>query len=151
MKTPFYYPFNKHLFFAILNATFCHFLRNTTIGRNVIIGCTIENQKQADIRLPIFTALPIVHRNIICQPLLSPIKIKPYLQNVELVVVGGESDVQGRVMDYDWVLDIRKQCLETQTHFEFRQCSTNFRKDGKYYHLSVRELMRQAKKADINI
>ena len=30
MKTPFYYPFNKHLFFAILNATFCHFLRNTT-------------------------------------------------------------------------------------------------------------------------
>ena len=110
-----------------------------------------ENQKQADIRLPIFTALPIVHRNIICQPLLSPIKIKPYLQNVELVVVGGESDVQGRVMDYDWVLDIRKQCLETQTHFEFRQCSTNFRKDGKYYHLSVRELMRQAKKADINI
>lgn len=30
LKTPFYYPFNKHLFFAILNATFCHFLRNTT-------------------------------------------------------------------------------------------------------------------------
>lgn len=78
---------------------------------NVIIGCTIENQKQADIRLPIFTALPIVHRNIICQPLLSPIKIKPYLQNVELVVVGGESDVQGRVMDYDWVFRYPKTVL----------------------------------------
>ena len=111
----------------------------------------IENQKQADIRLPIFTALPIVHRNIICQPLLSPIKIKPYLQNVELVVVGGESDVQGRVMDYDWVLDIPKTVLGNTDTFWISAMFYQFQKDGKYYHLSVRELMRQAKKADINI
>lgn len=117
---------------------------------NVIVGCTIENQKQADIRLPIFKELPILHRNIIAQPLLSPLHIRTYLKDVELVVVGGESDKNGRVMDYDWVLDIRKQCQEMQVPFEFRQCATHFIKDGKLYHLPVRELVKQAKKAAID-
>lgn len=44
LKTPFYYPFNKHLFFAILNATFCHFLRNTTpiITNTTMISISVK-------------------------------------------------------------------------------------------------------------
>ncbi len=117
---------------------------------NVTIGCTVENQETADRRLPIFCEVPIKHRNIICQPLLGPIDLSGYLDNVELVVVGGESDKDGREMDFSWVLNIRKQCIEAGVNFEFRQCSSNFIKNGKLYKLNRNELTAQARKANIN-
>ncbi|MEE0274241.1 MAG: DUF5131 family protein, partial [Oscillospiraceae bacterium] len=42
---------------------------------NVIIGCTCENQKRADERLPVFLSLPIKHRLIVCEPLLESIDL----------------------------------------------------------------------------
>ena len=117
---------------------------------NVTVGCTVENQDRADYRLFIFNKLPIKHKNIICQPLIEKINLDAYLDNVELVVVGGESDVNARPLDYDWVLAIREQCVEHKVHFEFRQCGTHFIKDGKAYTLATRELCSQARKANIN-
>lgn len=118
---------------------------------NVTVSCTIENQERADFRLPIFSKLPIKHKNIVCQPMLERMDIEQYLDDVEYVVVGGESDRNARVLDYDWVLDIREQCKRTQTHFEFRQCGTHFRKDGKEYTIATRYLCSQARKAEINL
>jgi protein gp37 len=117
---------------------------------NVTVGCTIENQNRADFRLEIFSKLPIKHKNVICQPLIEQVDIEKYLDDVELVVVGGESDYHARPLIYDWVLSLRQQCINTNTHFEFRQCGTHFIKDGKSYTLNVRELCSQAKKAGIN-
>lgn len=117
---------------------------------NVIVGCTVENQDRADFRLAIFDKLPIKHKNIICQPLIEKVDISEHLENIELVVVGGESDYNARVLNYDWVLSIRQQCIEREVHFEFRQCGTHFIKDGKTYNLNVRDLCSQAKKAGIN-
>ena len=67
-----------------------------------------------------------------------------------IITVGGESDKNARPLDYDWVLDIREQCVAQNVHFEFRQCGTHFIKDGKSYTLNVRDLCSQARKADIN-
>lgn len=117
---------------------------------NVTVGCTVENQDRADYRLSIFRELPVRHKNIICQPLLENINLAPFLENVELVVVGGESDKNARPLNYDWVLGIREQCMKNNVHFEFRQCGTHFIKDGKPYTLHVRDLCSQAKKANIN-
>lgn len=117
---------------------------------NVIVDCTVENQDRADFRLAIFDKLPIKHKNIICQPLIEKVDISEHLENIELVVVGGESDYNARVLNYDWVLSIRQQCIEREVHFEFRQCGTHFIKDGKTYNLNVRDLCSQAKKAGIN-
>jgi Bacteriophage protein gp37 len=117
---------------------------------NVTVGCTIENQNMADFRLSIFSKLPIKHKNVICQPLLEEVHIEKYLDDVELVVVGGESDYNARPLNYDWVLFLRQQCINTSTHFQFRQCGTYFIKDGKKYTLSVRELCSQAKRAGID-
>ena len=117
---------------------------------NVVVGCTIENQDRADFRLSIFDKLPIKHKNIICQPLIEKIDISKHLKDVELVVVGGESDTNARPLDYDWVLSIRQQCIDGNVHFQFRQCGTNFIKDGKLYKLNVRMLCSQARKADID-
>lgn len=117
---------------------------------NVIVCCTIENQKNADYKLSIFNKLPIKHKCITAQPLLEQIDIEKYLDNIELVVVGGESDVNARTLDFNWVLDIRNQCINKNVNFEFRQCGTNFIKDGKKYKLQVKELCKQAKLANIN-
>ena len=118
---------------------------------NVTVGCTIENQEMADYRLSIFENLPIKHKNIICQPLIEKIDIGQYLNGIELVVVGGESDTHARPLDYDWVLSIREQCIRKHVHFDFRQCGSNFLKDGTLYRLNVRQLFSQARKAGINV
>lgn len=117
---------------------------------NVIVCCTIENQKEADYRLNLFSKMPIKHKNIVCQPLLEELDISIYLNNIELVVVGGESDINARTLNYDWVLKIRKQCLDNKVDFEFRQCGTHFIKDGKNYTLQTKDLCHLARKANIN-
>ena len=76
--------------------------------------------------------------------------IEKYLDDIELVVVGGESDKDARPLDYDWMLSIRQQCINKDTRFEFRQCGTHFIKDGKLYNLKIKDLCSQARKADIN-
>lgn len=117
---------------------------------NVVVCCTIENQKNADYRLSIFKNLPIKHKCITAQPLLEKIVIEKYLDDIELVVVGGESDIKARPLDYSWVLDIRAQCIRKNVSFEFRQCGTYFIKDGKRYQLQTKDLMKQAKLSNIN-
>lgn len=117
---------------------------------HVTVGCTIENQEMAEYRLSIFNKLPIKHKNIICQPLIEKISIEQYLSDIELVVVGGESDKYARPLDYDWVLSLREQCLKNQVSFEFRQCGTYFKKDGITYTLKTKDLCSQARKANIS-
>lgn len=117
---------------------------------NVTVGVSVENQKRADERLSILKQLPIVHKNIILQPMISAIDLSGYLDGVELVMVGGESDRQARVLDYAWVLDVRRQCVEAKTAFTFRQCGTYFRKDDVLYHMKTKDLGWQARKAGID-
>ncbi|MDD3239051.1 MAG: DUF5131 family protein [Lachnospira sp.] len=117
---------------------------------NVVVCCTVENQKNADYKLDIFQKLPIKHKCITAQPLLEEIHLEKYLDGIELVVVGGESDYQARPLHYDWVLKIREECIQKNVSFEFRQCGTNFIKDGKQYRLQTKDLCSQAKKAGID-
>lgn len=118
---------------------------------NVVVCCTVENRKNAERRLEIFSRLPIKHKCITAQPLLEKIDIEKYLDNIELVVAGGESDIYARPLDYEWILDLRQQCINRRVDFEFRQLGTYFIKDGKKYTVSVRNLCRQAAKAGINV
>ena len=118
---------------------------------NVIIGCTVENQDRADYRLPIFNRLPIKHKSIIVSPLLERIDISPYLNDsIEEVAVGGESGVNARYCDYDWILDIRRQCIEKDIAFRFHQTGAYFKKDGKMYRVKRRYQIEQAIKAGID-
>ena len=67
---------------------------------NVTVCCTIENQRNADKKLSVFRTLPIKHKCITAQPLIERVDLEPYLDGVELVVVGGESDREARPLDY---------------------------------------------------
>lgn len=119
---------------------------------NVTICCTVENQDRADYRLPIFLALPIRHKQIVCSPLLEAIDLTPYLNaEIEQVTAAGESGPQARLCDYDWILKIRDTCLRHGTNFFFQQTGANFRKNGRTYQIERRHQHRQARLANINI
>ena len=117
---------------------------------NVTVGCTVEDQATADIRLSIFAKLPIKHRNIILQPLLERVNIEQYLYGIDLVVLGGESDINARPLDYEWVLSVREQCIRQNVSFVFRQCGTHFIKHGEKHTLPTRKLISEAAKASVN-
>lgn len=97
---------------------------------NVNIGCTVENQELADYRLPLFLSYPIKRRFIACAPLLEAIDVSPYLHGVNHVTVGGETGRDARVCDYDWVLNIREQCVKANVTFWFKNTGSLFKRDG---------------------
>lgn len=117
---------------------------------NVTVSCTVENQKCADYRLSIFSELPVKHKNISCQPLIEEINIEKYLNNIDYVTVGGESDKNARVFDFKWVLSLRNQCINKNVKFNFRQCGTNFLKDGKISVINVMKLCSTARSFELD-
>lgn len=119
---------------------------------NVIIGCTVENQDRADYRLPIFLNAPIRHRSIIASPLLESLRLEAYLDpsKIRELSVGGESGVNARPCDYEWVLSLRRQCMERNIPFRFHQTGAHFYKDGKCYRIQRKYQLSQARKANID-
>ena len=118
---------------------------------NVLIGCTVENQAMADMRLPIFGSLPIQHKSIIIAPILEEMNISSYLNDsIEEVSVSGESGRFARVCRYDWILALRRQCLEKNVPFQFHQTGAKFVKDRKLYHIPRKDQIAQARKAGID-
>jgi protein gp37 len=111
----------------------------------------MENQRRTDERLPIFRELPIRHKSIICEPLLEPIDFRDGLGSwTEQVTVGGESGRDARVCDYEWVLDIRQQCVKADVPFHFKQTGALFRKGGLTFRIPRNQQMPQAHKAAID-
>ena len=118
---------------------------------NVTVCCTVENEDMARFRLPIYKEAKIRHKIIICEPLISKIDLSPYLdKSIEEILVGGESGNEARVCNYDWVLDIREQCISAGVPFSFRQTGARLQKDGKIYRIRRGLQHTQAKKAGID-
>lgn len=118
---------------------------------NVIIGCTVENQKTADMRLPIFLSHPIKRRFIACAPLLEAIDLTPYLNGVEHVTVGGETGREARLCDYTWVLRIREQCVISNRTFWFKNTGSFFKHEGVINRINPFRQTAEAKKFGIDI
>ena len=120
---------------------------------NVTICITVENQKMADERIPIFIELPIKHREIIHEPMLEEFNIEKYLgsKKIDKIICGGESGKNARPCNYDWILSTRNQCLKYNIPFYFKQTGANFIKNGKKYKISRFNQLKQANKANINL
>lgn len=116
---------------------------------NVTIGCTVENQDRANFRLPIFLALPIKHRMVMVEPMLEKIDLTVWLDpsKIEAVSAGGESGKYARPLDFDWVTDLHRQCVDAGVAFSFHQTGTYLIKDGRKYHIPREHQHTQAAKA----
>lgn len=113
--------------------------------------CTMENQRCVDERLPLFLHTPLVHREIIVEPMLEAVDFHGKLGGIERITVGGESGLNARPCHYEWVLDVRRQCREAGIGFHFKQTGGNFHKDEKHYRLPHRVQLSQAARAGIDL
>lgn len=120
---------------------------------NVTICCTVENQSCADYRLPIYKAVPIKHKIIICEPLLEKIDLTSYSVGewIEQIVAGGESGYDARPCDFDWVMELRRISIENNVSFWFKQTGSKFVKEGKLYTVKRQFQHSQARKAELNV
>ncbi len=84
--------------------------------------------------------------------MIERIDLRPYLipSLIEEVSVGGESGKYARALDYDWVLDMHRQCKEAKIPFSFHQTGSYLIKDGRCYHIPRSLQHSQAKKAGLN-
>jgi protein gp37 len=102
--------------------------------RNAWAGTTVENQEQADRRIPHLLRLPAVVRFLSCEPLLGPVDMMWPLINaktisgrfngqplISWVICGGESGHGARPMHPDWARSLRDQCAESGVAFFFKQ------------------------------
>lgn len=118
---------------------------------NVNIGCTVENQELADYRLPLFLSYPIKRRYVACAPLLGRIDLAPYLHGIDHVTAGGETSREARECDYEWILDIREQCVKSGISFWFKNTGSFFKRDGVLHKVNPYKQGSMAKELGISI
>jgi len=95
--------------------------------KNVWLGVSAENQRQADKRIPILLSLPAAKRFVSIEPMLGPIDLKDYLNTglLHWVIVGAESGPKARPFDEQWAREIKDQCVEADVPFFYKQGRIN--------------------------
>lgn len=115
---------------------------------NVWMGCTVENQKAADARIPHLLRVPAVVRFLSVEPMVGAVDLAPFLTEtvdeeipfagsdgpvyrnvstriplVHWVLCGGESGrgANVRPMHPQWARSLRDQCVAAGVAFHFKQ------------------------------
>jgi protein gp37 len=90
---------------------------------NLWIGATVENQRQAEKRIPELLKVPATSRWLSVEPLIGAIDLSPWLATgkIHWVIVGGESGSGARPCHPDWVRSLRDQCGYHGVAFFFKQ------------------------------
>lgn len=114
---------------------------------NVWLGTTVENQVEADRRIPALLSLPARVRFLSCEPLIGPVDIgapvrkalfagtiKPIgdgTRPLSWVITGGESGPEYRPADPNWFRHLRDQCKAAGVPFLFKQWEGRSQKEIK--------------------
>jgi protein gp37 len=83
------------------------------------MGVSVENEKVIN-RIDFLRNINARVKFLSLEPLLGPLP-NLNLENIDWVIVGGESGHKPRPMDADWVIDIQEQCKEKGVAFFFKQ------------------------------
>lgn len=97
---------------------------------NVLTGVTVETKDYLN-RLNHLRKTPASTKFVSFEPLLGEIT-EPNLDNIDWVIVGGESGPGARPMSPEWVKEIRNWCVKENTPFFFKQWGgVNKKKNGR--------------------
>ncbi|MBN9324698.1 MAG: phage Gp37/Gp68 family protein [Delftia acidovorans] len=101
---------------------------------NVWLGATVVNEAEADRDILKLLRIPASVRFLSMEPLLGPVSFEGLfanpsniadgtnaLEELDWVIVGGESGPGARPMHPDWALSLRDQCEAVGTAFMFKQ------------------------------
>jgi len=116
-------------------------IHNWELPDNIWFGVTVENQEQANKRIPILLEIPAKVRFVSVEPMLSNVdlnqvafkKFQSWLNgnnqgSLDWVICGGESGHNARPMHLDWVRNLRDQCDMFNIPFFFKQIYNNGKK-----------------------
>ena len=107
--------------------------RNGEPPSNVWVGTSVEDQQRANERIPELLKIPAKVQFLSCEPLLGPVEIEDYLEDmldggyvlgsapIHWVICGGESGPKARPMHPDWARALRDQCGANSTPFFFKR------------------------------
>jgi protein gp37 len=99
-------------------------------SHNIWMGVSVEDKRVMQ-RIDFLRQTHARTKFLSCEPLIGPLA-NMNLQNIDWVIVGGESGRKARPMDADWVLDIMDQCNAANVAFFFKQWGgTNKKKTGR--------------------
>src|ERR1035437_1249938 len=97
---------------------------------NLWMGVTVENNEVMH-RIDLLRETGARVKFLSCEPLLTSLN-NMNLQNIDWVIVGGESGRTPRPIKEEWVIDIKEQCKNTGVAFYFKQWGgTNKKKAGR--------------------
>jgi protein gp37 len=97
---------------------------------NIWMGVSVEDFN-AKRRIDYLRQTGAAIKFLSCEPLISDLG-KIDLENINWVIVGGESGPKSRPIKEDWVLDIYSQCKSSDIPFFFKQWGgVNKKKNGK--------------------
>lgn len=85
--------------------------------KNLWVGVTAENQKQADYRIPILLKIPAAIRFVSVEPILEPVAIP---NGLDWVICGKETGPGARAMEIGWATSLYNQCVEAGIPFFFK-------------------------------
>lgn len=96
---------------------------------NIWMGVTVESDKYID-RINELRNTKANIKFLSCEPLLGSLKSID-IENIDWVIVGGESGPKSREMKKEWVMEIKELCEEKGVAFFFKQWGgTNKKKSG---------------------
>jgi protein gp37 len=86
---------------------------------NIWMGVSVEDASHGD-RIDDLRTVPAAVSFLSLEPLLGPLP-NLNLDGIHWVIVGGESGPGARLMNADWVREIRDQCVHAEVSFFFKQ------------------------------
>jgi protein gp37 len=93
---------------------------------------SVENQEQANKRIPELMRIPAVVRGISLEPLLGPVSVEKWLpfgddadRFVDWLVIGGESGHEARPCNVEWIRDLVKQGRDAGVAVHVKQLGAN--------------------------
>lgn len=97
---------------------------------NLWMGVSVENDEYRD-RIDHLRATKAAIKFLSLEPLLGPLP-QLNLQDINWVIVGGESGPGARHCNTEWVINIRDQCLAAKVPFFFKQWGgVNKKRNGR--------------------
>jgi protein gp37 len=91
---------------------------------NVWLGTSVEDQPNADTRIPELLATPAPVRFLSCEPLLGPVSVVGGLHAIQWVILGSESGPKRREMSIAWAGWLVEQCRAAGVACFVKQIST---------------------------
>lgn len=88
---------------------------------NVWAMTSVEDQEQAEARIPYLLRVPAIVKGLSVEPLLTSVDLSPWIDDIQWVIVGGESGRYARPLNPDWVRQIRDTCKTHNVAFFFKQ------------------------------